>query len=530
MSTALVVGVIGGQGSLLGRGNQQLSSRVVRTIGFEYVLVVASLAKIGRLAGLALSIDWEDAMGDDWIPRYVWVVAGAGHEVVYPVRSRRRCGVTARRDSAAFPGRSRERFPGRPLERRITVLSMGDGRSSAVDDQALLRGALDIAHALQEVGSTRELQSTYLAEIQNHVDADGYGIYLLDPANLQPVDMAATVPEVFLQRYEAEGRRDDPVLAEAVVSRRPVDSSRLSDGRSWQDSAVLAVLEQAGFYHSLEAPVVVGGQVQGSLAMVRRRHAAPFSERDLTVMGLVADQVGAVLVRARRYESVGREVMLLTDVLHAMSQPIVITTLEGGLIFRNDMATRPAPGSSVSYLERARPVLGEALRELRCGTQRIVTTRERPAGSGVRGAEPRSEAGTGSMTDSEFSSRSSSKTVRHGTVGDHGRDPGVVVVKAVRLQSCHEAVVAFLSHRARSTEAIAGGAVHLSPREQEIVDLVRQGLTNQQIARRVYVSENTVKQYLKRIFSKLEVHSRVELVQVLWETSSCDPERHPSGR
>jgi len=66
-------------------------------------------------------------------------------------------------------------------------------------------------------------------------------------------------------------------------------------------------------------------------------------------------------------------------------------------------------------------------------------------------------------------------------------------------------------------------------REQGIVDLVRQGLTNQQIARRVYVSENTVKQYLKRIFTKLEVHSRVELVQVLWDASSFDPERRPSG-
>jgi len=433
--------------------------------------------------------------------------------------------VTTRRDTATFP----ERFP----ERRITVIHMRDERSSAVDDRALLHGALDIAHALQEVGSIRELEATYLAEIQSHVDADGYGIYLLDPANLQPVDMAATVPEVFLQQYEAEGRRDDPVLAEAVDSRRPVDSSRLSEGRSWQDSAVLAVLEQAGFYHSLEAPVVVGGQVQGSLAMVRRRHAAPFSEQDLAVMGLVADQVGAVLLRARRYESAGRKAVLLADALHAMSQPIVITTLEGSLIFRNDVATCPVPGSSLSYLERARTALGEALRELRCSTQRIVTTRERPAGSGVKGAERRSEAstsfGTGSVTDSEFSSRFSSKTARHGTVDDHGRDPGVVVVKAVRLQSCEEAVVSFLFHRARSTEVSTRGAVHLSPREQGIVDLVRQGLTNQQIARRVYVSENTVKQYLKRIFTKLEVHSRVELVQVLWEASSFDPERRPSG-
>jgi len=87
LSMALVVGVIGGQGSLFGRGNQQISSRVLRAIGFENVFVVASLAKLSRLAGSPLSIDWDDSPGEQEVASYVKIIVGSGHEVMYPVHS-----------------------------------------------------------------------------------------------------------------------------------------------------------------------------------------------------------------------------------------------------------------------------------------------------------------------------------------------------------------------------------------------------------------------------------------------------------
>jgi len=52
----------------------------------------------------------------------------------------------------------------------------------------------------------------------------------------------------------------------------------------------------------------------------------------------------------------------------------------------------------------------------------------------------------------------------------------------------------------------------LSKREKQVVSLLAEGLTNKEIARELSLSEHTVKNYLFKIFDKVEVSSRVELV------------------
>jgi DNA-binding NarL/FixJ family response regulator len=61
----------------------------------------------------------------------------------------------------------------------------------------------------------------------------------------------------------------------------------------------------------------------------------------------------------------------------------------------------------------------------------------------------------------------------------------------------------------------------LTPREEQVVALVAEGLGNRQIARDLILSEHTVKKYLFRIFEKLGVSSRVELV--LYAVNNGDP-------
>jgi len=51
----------------------------------------------------------------------------------------------------------------------------------------------------------------------------------------------------------------------------------------------------------------------------------------------------------------------------------------------------------------------------------------------------------------------------------------------------------------------------LAPRERQLVDFVRQGMRNREIAERLGVTEGTVKAYLHAIFEKLGVSSRTEL-------------------
>jgi len=55
----------------------------------------------------------------------------------------------------------------------------------------------------------------------------------------------------------------------------------------------------------------------------------------------------------------------------------------------------------------------------------------------------------------------------------------------------------------------------LTPREIQIAELVAQGLTNAEIGATLWITENSVKQALKRIFRKLEVSSRAEMVAQL---------------
>lgn len=56
------------------------------------------------------------------------------------------------------------------------------------------------------------------------------------------------------------------------------------------------------------------------------------------------------------------------------------------------------------------------------------------------------------------------------------------------------------------------GEVLLTRREQEIVPLVAQGLTNRDISSRLGLSEHTIKNHLFRIYEKLGISSRVELI------------------
>jgi two-component system nitrate/nitrite response regulator NarL len=65
--------------------------------------------------------------------------------------------------------------------------------------------------------------------------------------------------------------------------------------------------------------------------------------------------------------------------------------------------------------------------------------------------------------------------------------------------------------RTNAAKQRASSLPALTPRERELVELVRQGLRNRDIAAKLGVTEGTVKVYLHSIFDKLGVGSRTEL-------------------
>jgi DNA-binding NarL/FixJ family response regulator len=55
-------------------------------------------------------------------------------------------------------------------------------------------------------------------------------------------------------------------------------------------------------------------------------------------------------------------------------------------------------------------------------------------------------------------------------------------------------------------------APRLTDREMEVLKLVAQGLNNRDIAKELFISENTVKNHIRNILEKLHLHSRMEAV------------------
>jgi predicted polyphosphate/ATP-dependent NAD kinase len=51
-SSQIIVTPIGGQGFIFGRGNQQISSKVIRQVGLDHIVVVATKSKVDRLKSL----------------------------------------------------------------------------------------------------------------------------------------------------------------------------------------------------------------------------------------------------------------------------------------------------------------------------------------------------------------------------------------------------------------------------------------------------------------------------------------------
>ncbi|WP_394204082.1 ATP-NAD kinase family protein [Shewanella waksmanii] len=81
----LVITLIGGQGHIFGRGNQQLSPQLIRQIGKDNIIIMATKTKLKALEGRPLIVDSGDPELDRELSGYYRIVTGYHDYVMYQV-------------------------------------------------------------------------------------------------------------------------------------------------------------------------------------------------------------------------------------------------------------------------------------------------------------------------------------------------------------------------------------------------------------------------------------------------------------
>lgn len=350
------------------------------------------------------------------------------------------------------------------------------------------------AGALQSALTLDEVSTAFMEAVGTVLPAHSVGMYRLDHQSGEVLDVRSDAQGSFLECYEEYGRGDDPVLDFVLRQRRPIDSSRAVAAPDWEASGARSALGSAGLDHSLEAPLVASGVLLGTVNFARQGSEPGFSDEDLVSARIVSEQLGLATERALRFEMTGHRATTMESALDRLPQAVIVTDLDAQVLFRN-RAARNDP---------------DLLRPSVPGAQRGPTVEE-------------------SIAEAMHEFRDNGKRVHMQSI----REPKTRshrIVKSYRLGDSQGAAVTLVFDCSSTQDARSLPAWDvLSKREQEIAQLISEGLTTKQIADRAFISENTVKQHLKRVFAKTDVRNRAELVQMIWASGGREAQRASAG-
>lgn len=222
--------------------------------------------------------------------------------------------------------------------------------------------------AVQAAASLAEVQRAYVESVGAVIDARAHGIYWFprgDRARMRLEVRGAA--EDFIEEYERVGPTGDPVLAALLRARRPVRSGELMPLDRWRRLPFHATLARAGLDHTLQAPVIHGGVLVGTLNVARPSGAPQFDARDALVLGLASVHVAAAYRRAERFDALLRRAATppcdALDVLSPREREVALLAVAG--LSNSDAAAALGVAESTvkEHLKRTFRKLGVANRQ-----------------------------------------------------------------------------------------------------------------------------------------------------------------------
>jgi DNA-binding CsgD family transcriptional regulator len=309
--------------------------------------------------------------------------------------------------------------------------------------------------------------------LRTAVPYDAWCGLTLDPASILPTGgfHDEGVPAPYLPRLvEIETRADD-VLALPTLARAPAAATTLAEATRGQPERCTHyrdVLRPAGLEHEMRLLLRDGTTTWGALIFFRSPAAGPFTSADSAVATAATRDVATAIRRElileetrEQHEPDGPGLLLLAPDL----TPLHVTAAAEGWLERHDDSIDSARGLPWCVITLA----GHALQTDGPARHRIRT-----------------------------------------------RDGRWLTLHAERLGDSRQVSVIIEPTRPVEIAQLVADAYGLTRRECDVVQLLAGGYSRHEIAVSLHLSPHTVDDHVKRVFAKLDVHSRSELTYRLF--------------
>lgn len=300
-------------------------------------------------------------------------------------------------------------------------------------------------------------------------------VYLLDPVTGRPGLVApVNVSETMLARYERlpQGRQTDPLLAHVLASGGAAYNMALMSMEEFLESPIYtSIASMHDMRHIVQVPVACGESIIGTINLGTSDPDRGYTAGEVRWAEALGRLVGVAVEGIRAREDLEQELERARTALELTGSAVVVSDPEA---------------LEVRLSEAARRLLAQ----LQGGEERVY---------GLIAPPPDTPTGFSRSVDVELLG------------GGRGRLRG----HSSRLPREGGALVTVLELDRERPGRLGGPLVALTPREREVAALVVEGLADREIAERLYLSRHTVSQYVKRIYRKLGVDSRVALTRLL---------------
>lgn len=164
------------------------------------------------------------------------------------------------------------------------------------------QGSLALATSMiHRSRSVEDLRRAFFLFAPRFVHGHAYGMYLFDEKLNTESIFYYRANQKFLNEYE-KIRNSDPLFKWLLQEKKFTHSLEIFDMEEWLDQPLHHFLSQWGLDYSIEAPLIVDGQVKGTLN-IARTGSKYFDPESLTSAGFLCGEIDAAFKRIHELES-----------------------------------------------------------------------------------------------------------------------------------------------------------------------------------------------------------------------------------